>query len=1149
MASVWRAIHLPTGTSAAVKVIEDDRARSDDYRRAFRREVQAMARLEHPAIVRVYDYGLAHSDHSEAPTPYLAMELAPGGTLRDRLATLDNWEALRSMLLRILDALAFAHARDLIHRDLKPENILVGKSIDDLRLADFGIAFPLDPVRERRDADSERLVSAGTPTYIAPEQATGDWRSFGPWTDLYALGCMSFELLTGQPPFEDDNLVRLISQHVSAPIPAFEPRMACPEDIEVWLHGLLGKRPGDRFRSAPQAARSLLELGASRPVQSDRGEPPSALANTEVISETLPMLGTALRTTDIEAATRTQLLEAGREASERTPEAGNSQTETGREVALPDDWRRADLRTAHDAFVSGLGLFGLREVPYTGREDARDALWRLLRDVIAYRTPHAALITGPAGIGKSRLSEWLIRRARELDVAEVLRVHHDPDDSPGAGMARLFTRHFRIWGLDDDAASRRIREQLQSVAPHVEPDLLDHDTQRLLQMARPTIDLARHSDRRDLLASLKRWFAWTAARQPMVIWFDDVQWATESLELTLAVLGANQNHRVLAVVTARDEELGGPRAELFGRLEQSEKTTTLALDALDAHERRQLTRAVLPLEDRLIDRVATRTSGHPLFTVHLVSAWVEERALSATQAGYTLANPDTSIPDDATQICRRRLDNLLEAGPPETRPAHRRALELAATLGAEPRRQDWERTVEAANLEVDLDALAARLTESGIARPSEQDWRFAHDAFRSAALSMARDEGRTKRNHRACARAIQSVVDSDDVAHRLARHLMGAEQYEAALEPMLEAFGTARYGGHWDQARELLEMHRAAAEALGYADDHPVVLRNVVEEALTAVDQGQLIEGKRILLEAWDAIHASAPPELLSDYLAALGSVHLFDGRPSEALAHYDRAQEMLVDNDVEVARVLNLKSECLRILGRLEDALDLALRAADMLDPTEHANAVIGALANAGYLANQLGRHDEAEAYVDRALDYCDRDDPKAGFDLGELWNVLGEVARMRGAYEEALAHYERGRLLFGRSSALLQVLVMDINIGIALVELERWEEAVETLLDAAEELEAKGDLASSTMARIVAGVGVAAMGDWSRWDSSVEPGLKWLLEHEIVERENAEYAELAAKTARQAGRQARARLADEVARTQRQRLNKMREEGNPSQ
>ncbi len=1137
MATVWRARHEPTGEPAAIKVIVGERAQSETYRRAFRREVQAMARLEHPSIVRVYDYGTIAADAasaaSSAGSPYLAMEYAQGGTLRQHASRISGWDELQPLLLSVLDALAYAHARDLVHRDLKPENILLGDGFKAIRLADFGIAYPLDPVRERIDADRDHLVSAGTPTYIAPEQATGDWRSFGPWTDLYALGCMCFELITGRPPFEDDNVVRLISKHVSAPVPELVARFACPSGVEQWLAGLLGKRPAERFQSAPQAAASLLELGAGGTVTFVPGTPvPDALADTVVVSETLPMLGTAIRTTEVDVAHQTEPLAVA--ALDATADTDNP-TASEHLPRVPADWRRAELRAAPASFVSGLGLFGLREVPFVGRLQARDKLWATLREVTTTQTTHAAVLRGPAGAGKSRLAEWLTRRAREVDVATVLRARHNPDDAPGAGLARLLTNHFRIWGLSDAAALGRVRAEIDRLGPHLSEEQRDHDANSLLQLARPETDLARHSDRRALLGALRRWFTLSARHHPMIIWFDDAQWGTEALELTEQVLTTEQRNRVLVVLTIREDAIEGARARRLQRITDREQTLDLAIGPLGPDARRSLVQAMLPLDEALAHRVGRRTAGHPLFAVHLLGAWIEESLLERSADGYRLDDAQTALPADVAAICRQRLDNFIAAAEPERRQARRLALELAAVLGGEPRRESWAEACELAEAEVDLSELTAELIERGLARPSERDWRFAHGQFRQVLVDMARDAGRYEVHHDRCARALAAAqaATSVDRKYRYAVHVVEAQRYEDALAPLLDAYFASKYVNHWSEAERLLDMRKRCAAQLGYADDHPVCVRHALIDIQMATDKGQLEEARRLLDDVAGRI-GPAQRTNQADYEHLLGCVEVYEGKLSSALAHLERAAE-LFDRPVDIGCTLAWTIDTQRMLGRLDDARETWRRALALLDPDAHRSTLTTVLSHIGYVCTQQDDFDAADAHLSQALALWEGRPGASGWDLSQLWNVRGEVERRRGNSTEALQHYQRARLLAQRVTAPVLMAVFDLNTGITLVDLERFDEATQTLLQAARTLTDHDDMATAAMARTVLGVCAAATSDWDLWHREVRPGLEWLETHDVVELENAQYGELAAALADAAGRHEQAALAHRVAKAQR--------------
>ncbi len=265
MGEVWRAVHRDEHTPVAIKVIGPHWARQPSYRQAFAREVRAIAGLVHPGIVAVHDQGVvgaaaarASGDRLAADSPYLVMEYMPRGSLEGLLGALD-WPLVRVLLRGILEALAHAHARGIVHCDLKPGNVLLSGTVDvAIKLTDFGVAHALAPGDSLAGDDSPR--SAGTPAYMAPEQLLGLWRDFGPWTDLYALGCMLWELCCGVPPFVAGSLVRLAGMHLHEAPGQFRPCFAVPANFEGWLRRLLAKATRDRFMCAADAAYALARL-------------------------------------------------------------------------------------------------------------------------------------------------------------------------------------------------------------------------------------------------------------------------------------------------------------------------------------------------------------------------------------------------------------------------------------------------------------------------------------------------------------------------------------------------------------------------------------------------------------------------------------------------------------------------------------------------------------------------------------------------------------------------------------------------------------------------------------------------------------------------------------------------------------------------
>jgi eukaryotic-like serine/threonine-protein kinase len=241
MADVYSAVDLHLGRTVALKLLHRRFAQDKEFVERFRREASAAAGLQHPNVVSVYDRGEFDG------TSYIAMEFCEGSTLRDvitRNAPLDLRRAI-DITRKILVAARFAHRRGVIHRDLKPHNVIVHSDggADDVKVTDFGIA--------RAGASEITEVGAimGTAHYLSPEQAQG--RPVTAASDLYSVGVVLFEMLTGRPPFEGDSAVAIAVKHVSQPPPSpRELRPEIPPELEAVVLKALAKDADSRYGDA-----------------------------------------------------------------------------------------------------------------------------------------------------------------------------------------------------------------------------------------------------------------------------------------------------------------------------------------------------------------------------------------------------------------------------------------------------------------------------------------------------------------------------------------------------------------------------------------------------------------------------------------------------------------------------------------------------------------------------------------------------------------------------------------------------------------------------------------------------------------------------------------------------------------------------------
>lgn len=281
MAAVWKAVDRRLNREVAIKFIRTEMfapAVLDQVLKRFEREAQALARLEHPNIVTVFDFGEFDNQ------PYLVMNYLPNGTLQQVMGAPVPLVDVVGYLAPVARALAHAHQRGILHRDIKPSNILFNK--DGVpQLADFGIARILD-------ADAGQTLtgtgfSVGTPAYMAPEQ----WRNeVLPQTDQYALGVILFELLTGQKPYEADTPGGFFELQLTRPLPSARGLVPdLPQAVEDLLTTALSRYPEQRFADMAAFVRALEAQPAAAQPKPEVAQPPAVLPPVEPPAPTAQM--------------------------------------------------------------------------------------------------------------------------------------------------------------------------------------------------------------------------------------------------------------------------------------------------------------------------------------------------------------------------------------------------------------------------------------------------------------------------------------------------------------------------------------------------------------------------------------------------------------------------------------------------------------------------------------------------------------------------------------------------------------------------------------------------------------------------------------------------------------------------------------------
>lgn len=1163
MAEVWSGYHQ-SGTPVAVKVLTGEKTRSPLYVQAFRREVRAMAGLHHPSIVHVFDYGLiphqaAHASGGYlAPgSPFLVMELAEGGTLQDHVGRLP-WPQLKYILQELLEALAHAHASGVIHRDLKPANVLLRKTAPYVILTDFGLAHAVDD--DAAAMQEQRAI--GTTPFMAPEQFLCAWRDYGPWTDMYALGCLVYTMVSNATPFYDQSFYGWRTAHFMSPLPPLYPQMFVPEKLEAWVHKLMTKEPQLRYQRAVEALWDLQCMEGHTKIPSfddlTAQTPPPSLASLAGAGLSLPtvdedslgleatpeVIRSAQGSGPVRETQESQHTLVGDEAPQdpiqelrniwmsfqKKSSVGQSSMLFTRRPSLPESWGEKVQMVPSHLMGAGLGLYGLRTIPMVDRDNERKVLWQALGEVQSSRQARMVLLEGMSGYGKSRLGEWLSVTAHKASGAHILKAFHSPISGPRDGLESMLSRSIRCVGLTRPEVYLRCQLLLHNLGVNVAGEALaltELLCQHLHEEVRdPSLPTVRFFNPTERYAVIRYFLEGLTQHRPVVVWLDDVQWGVDTLGFCQYLLQSQDLHPmpVLLVATVQHEALQTRMAEQIQleRLHAMESVSSVEVAPLPEEYRGELVHELLGLEPELAQLVVERTEGNPLFAVQLVGDWVSRGMLVSGEQGFGLRSENVAafLPDSLHELWASRVERVLDG----TGSTARSSLELAALLGQEVDGDEWKAVCSLAGFTASFE-LVEQLLHTRLATCHEEGpevgWSFVHGMLRESLERGCKEAGRWDSAHRICAQML-AERPGGSATERRGLHLLAAGDTDEAISLLL----TAAY--EYTQTGDYL----VGVQVLDTCED-TLVKRDIPPEneqwglcwayrSRLVQLQGEYVLGAELASKAIVAGRLYGWSQALAEALLRGGNASRILGRP-DALELLLEAETLFsqLGKSIKLGHTRVVKGYQLMKSGDFDGALQSAKKA--LLDFGGSKSPYMAATCHT-LLADihmHTSRLDGAEGYIRKALSLYE--------ECGSRWGVacslngLGEMARLNKRWEEAEQAYRDALsryLAIGSGSAIFP----QFNLGQLLVIRRSYEEAEDVLGRTLHRVRQQGRKNLSISVHVSLLACAAGRGKWPDWESHFFQASALLEATQYVDVDIPIMAEIAGDLAVEAGQIPRA-------------------------
>ncbi len=741
--TVYRALQENVGRDVALKFLAPSVAKDPVNIERFRREAFHVSQLRHPNTITLYDYG-----QTESGLFYMVMELLEGVALSDMIQRDGAVEKGRAahIFLQVLKSLSEAHQRGLVHRDLKPENIYLCEMFgehDYVKVLDFGVAKMT--MMEESDEDSAgeaKLTRAGrifgTPMYMAPEQACAE--PITPATDIYALGLLLFEILTGLPPVTGRNRMDVIHKQIREEVPKLTKELRGTPIGDVIRRATV-KNPEERYQDAAQmweafydAIRQMRVMpaprGASRPDISvmslgmDARATPAPKPAHEVEPPGIPAqapVSPPVAVTQPPPLPVPPPIPKKSEAPPRLDELASAQTAVNHVIgdadAAPDESTRVVMvaldqgklvsasvppSSAHapggaedTTLQEPVGEIPeedgqapeLLELPLIGRDAEIVQLKELITQSISGRSGHIVLLEGEGGVGKTRVVWALREELFQLNLGMCVGAFRR-SAGPLEALREALADYWWMAHAPRAQLEQVVRADLGSLNfPTEEVDFL-------IDFLRPPNDsfqerLETQDEASTLFARLERILLMLAELRPVTVILEDVQYADSAtlafLEYFAVTLRTQPTAIVFGLTLRSGERTTNPELERSLRTMSANMGVGLSrvrLKRLRGRELSVLLDAILPMESRLKERVAWLSQGNPMHAIQIVRYLRSSERLKHEQGHWVLVEGvarQIDLPPDLMDLMHLRVEQAVDLNP--GRPYLRETITWIAILG------------------------------------------------------------------------------------------------------------------------------------------------------------------------------------------------------------------------------------------------------------------------------------------------------------------------------------------------------------------------------------------------------------------------------------------------------------------------------------